>query len=116
MSAATTPHRWVCSNCGVSVGQLDGHRTPLPASWEHCDDGDFCLACRRSRASDAAQAAATDSSAADRAKARRTGLIEFEVRRTPDLTDGAIAKSCRTSAAAVSAVRKRLGAGERVVA
>ncbi|HYP55462.1 MAG TPA: hypothetical protein VEQ41_04075, partial [Solirubrobacterales bacterium] len=91
-------------------GQIDGHRAPLPASWERGAEGDFCLACRRGRAADAAQEAAADSSAADRAKARRTGLIEFEVRRTPDLTNGAIAKSCRTSAAAVGAVRKRISA------
>lgn len=108
MSTRTAPHRWVCSRCGVSVGQLDGARSPLPSSWESCDEGDFCLACRRGRAADAAQEAAADSSVADRSKARRTGLIEFEVGRMPDLTDGAIAKSCRTSAAAVAAVRKRL--------
>jgi hypothetical protein len=108
MSAA---HRWLCSGCGVAVGQIDGHRAPLPASWERHDEGDFCLACRRSRAAEAAQAAATASGVKEPSKARRTGLIEFEVRRTPELTDGAIAKSCRTSAAAVAAVRKRMRAG-----
>ncbi|HEX2097292.1 MAG TPA: hypothetical protein VHF50_07990 [Solirubrobacterales bacterium] len=111
MSARTAPHRWVCARCGVAVGQLDGRRAPLPTSWESGTEGDFCLACRRGRAADAAQEAAADSSTTDRAKARRTGLIEFEVRRTPDLSDGVIARSCRTSAAAVGAVRKRIGDG-----
>jgi hypothetical protein len=110
MSATTADaRRWVCSRCGVAVGQMDGHLVPLPSSWESCAEGDFCLACQRSRAADAAQDSAPDGcSTTDRAKARRTGLIEFEVRRTPDLTDGAIAKVCRTSGAAVAAARKRL--------
>ncbi|HEX9967710.1 MAG TPA: hypothetical protein VGB06_07175 [Solirubrobacterales bacterium] len=116
MSVRTATNRWVCSRCGVSVGQLDGRNAPLPASWESGDEGDFCLACRRGRAADAAQSAAADASVADRSKARRTGLIEFEVGRMPDLTDGAIAKSCRTSAAAVAAVRKRMDGGDRAPA
>jgi hypothetical protein len=107
-AGAPPAHRWVCSRCGVAVGQMDGRRTGLPPNWERCADGEFCLACRRGRAADAAQVAAADANTADRAKARRTGLIEFEVRRTPDLSDSAIAKSCRTSAAAVGAARKRL--------
>jgi hypothetical protein len=102
-------HRWVCSRCGVAVGQIDGNRAPRPPSWETCSEGEFCLACRRSRAADAAQAAAADANATDRAKARRTGLIEFEVERTPDLTDGAIARTCKTSSATVAAARARLG-------
>jgi hypothetical protein len=110
---ATAARRWVCSRCGVAVGQLDDREVPLPHSWESCADGDFCLSCRRGRAADAAQAAVPDeTSTTDRAKARRAGLIEFEVRRTPDLTDGTIAKACRTSAAAVAAARKRLRMGD----
>lgn len=108
MSARTAPHRWVCTRCGVAVGQIDGRPVPLPASWESGGEGDFCLACRRGRAADAAQEAVADANVADRSKARRSGLIEFEVRRTPELSDGMIAKSCRTSSAAVAAIRKRL--------
>jgi hypothetical protein len=100
----------------VAVGQIDGHLVPFPPSWESCADGDFCLACRRTRAADAAQAAAVDAKSADRAKARRTALIEFEVRRTPDLTDGAIARACQTSAATVAAARLRLRPGDRPAA
>jgi hypothetical protein len=93
----------------MAVGRIDDQRVPLPECWESSAAGDFCLACRRGRAADAAQeAAAGESSAATRADARRAGLIEFEIRRTPELTDSAIAKACRTSASAVAAVRKRV--------
>jgi len=109
MTTATAAHRWTCSGCGVAVGRIDGGRVQLPKSWESCDEGDFCLSCRRGRAAEAALAVVPDGAGpAIRAKARRAGLIEFEVRRTPDLTDGTIARACRTSAAAVATVRKRL--------
>ncbi len=91
----------------MALGRIDDKPVPLPESWESGADGDFCLACRRARAADAAQAAAPpDCTREASAKARRTGLIEFEVRRTPDLTDGVIARACRTSASAVAAARR----------
>jgi hypothetical protein len=108
MTGPAAARRWTCSRCGVAAGRIDGRRVPLPESWESCVEGDFCLSCRRGRAAEAAQAAVTDSNAAARAKARRIGLIEFEVKRTPDLTDSSIARACRTSAAAVTAARRRL--------
>ncbi|HSK50707.1 MAG TPA: hypothetical protein VK889_09480, partial [Solirubrobacterales bacterium] len=84
MSAAA--RRWTCSRCGVAVGRIDGTQVSLPESWEACAEGEFCLSCRRERAGEAAQAAAPDGCNSEvRAKARRAGLIEFEVRRTPDL-------------------------------
>jgi hypothetical protein len=39
---------------------------------------------------------------------RRAALIEFEVSRTPDQTDGIIARACRTSVSAVTRARRRL--------
>jgi hypothetical protein len=112
MSGPALAQKWVCSGCDVTIGRIDGQDAPLPDSWESVADGDFCLSCRRGRAADAAQAATSeDESRATRGKARRNGLIEFEVRRTPDLTDGTIAKACRTSSAAVAAARTRLGMG-----
>ena len=76
-------------------------------------EGEFCLACRRARAAEEALAATPDECSTEvRAKARRAGLIEFEVRRTPTLTDNTIARACRTSASAVAAARKRLNMGE----
>lgn len=108
-SAAQNAHKWTCEGCGVSTGRIDGAPTPLPDTWVSTAAGAFCLSCRRQRAGEAALEAAPEGSDRDtRAKARRAGLVEFEVRRTPDRTDGSIAKACRSSAAAVAAARRRL--------
>jgi hypothetical protein len=93
----------------MALGRIDGKPVPMPETWESGAEGDFCLACRRQRAADDALAATSAECSTDvRAKARRAGLIEFEVRRTPTLTDNTIARACRTSASAVAAARKRL--------
>jgi hypothetical protein len=106
---ADAARRWTCDGCGVSASRIDGSPAPLPACWVSSTEGNFCLACRRQRAGEAALDAAPSDSGSDvRAKLRRTGLIEFEVRRTPDRTDGTIAKACRTSASAVAAARRHL--------
>lgn len=110
MTAVATALRWTCDRCGMAVGRIDGGRAPFPGSWESCTEGDFCLSCRRQRAGEAAQEAAPSGCGPEaRAKAARAGLIEFEVRRNPQLSDGVIARSCRTSASTVAAARKRLG-------
>jgi hypothetical protein len=107
MSSAA--RRWTCNGCGVSVGQLDGRAVPLPDSWASCPEGAFCLSCRRTRAAEAALDAAPPDTGRDaRAGIRRAGLIEFEVRRTPDLTNSSIARACRTSASTVAATRRKL--------
>lgn len=109
MTGATAARRWTCKGCGVAVGRMDGESVPMPESWDSSADGDFCLTCRRGRAGEAAlDAIPTGSSIEERARARRAGLIEFEVLRRPDLTDGRIAKACRTSASTVAAARRRL--------
>jgi len=103
--------KWTCGGCGVSVSRIDGAPAPLPDSWVSSVEGDFCLACRRQRAAEAAQEAApNDCSGETRAKLGRAALIEFEVRRTPERTDGAIAKACRTSTSTVAAARDRVAA------
>jgi len=111
MSApATVARKWTCGRCGMSVGRLDGEPATLPDSWAVTGEGDFCLACRRERAAEAAlDAAPDDSNRETRSKLRRAGLIEFEVQRMPDRPDNAIAKACHTSASAVVAARQRLG-------
>jgi len=104
-----TARKWVCDGCGVSASRIDGEAAPLPDTWVSSAEGDFCLTCRRQRAVEAAVQAGPGNSDRDtRAKLRRAGLIEFEVRRTPERTDGTIAKACRSSAAAVAAARRRL--------
>jgi hypothetical protein len=111
MSVATaTAPKWTCGRCGVSASQIDGTRIPLPESWATSTDGLFCLTCRRERAAEAAVEAAPDDCSNDvRAKVRRSGLLEFEVRRAPDRADNAIAKACHTSASAVAAARNVIG-------
>ncbi|HVQ59688.1 MAG TPA: hypothetical protein VMS60_12345 [Solirubrobacterales bacterium] len=109
MTGATAARRWTCEGCGVAVGRMDGESVPLPESWDSSADGDFCLTCRRARAGEAALNAIPEGSTIEeRARARRTGLVEFEVQRSPDLTDGRIAKACRTSASTVAAARKAI--------
>jgi hypothetical protein len=104
---------WTCGACGVSVRQADGGRVAMPETWESGPEGDFCLSCRRQRAAEEATAAAPEGCSSEaRAKARRAGLIEFEVRRTPNQTDNRIAKACHTSASAVAAARRRLHLGK----
>jgi hypothetical protein len=81
----------------------------MPESWITSADGQFCLVCRRERAAEAAlDAAPSDSDRDTRAKLRRAGLIEFEVRRAPDHADSVIAKACHSSPAVVAAARRRL--------
>lgn len=112
---AATALSWTCDGCGVSVSRMDGSRAPLPHAWVTSLDGSFCLGCRRQRAAEAAVEAAPrgkDRAAVD--KLRRAGLVEFEVLRTPELTDNAIARACHSSVAAVAAARRRLGTAKEL--
>jgi hypothetical protein len=104
MSASAV--RWSCARCGVSVGRIDGERLHLPDTWSQSGGVDYCLACSRARAAEAATEAAQDStSREDLARLRRSALIAFEIGRTPAAPDRAIANACRTSAQAVATVR-----------
>jgi hypothetical protein len=103
MAPAAT--RWGCARCGVSTGRVDRRRVTLPATWTRSGDGIFCLSCSRALAGEAATESA-DGSREDLARARRRALIEFEISRCPDATNGAIARACHTSAGAVAAIRE----------
>ncbi len=106
-AAPSTASSWTCDRCGVAFSRIDGAVAPLPPSWTAGADGLFCLNCRRERAAEAAlEAAPADCSGQVKAKARRSGLLEFELRRAPDRADNAIAKACHTSASAVAAARQ----------
>jgi hypothetical protein len=101
--------KWSCDQCGVSVSRIDGRAISLPENWASSADGRFCLSCRRERAAEAAlETTPSDSPIADRARLRRAGLIEFEIRRTPEHSDGAIAKACHTSTSTVAQLRRSL--------
>ncbi|HZO05423.1 MAG TPA: hypothetical protein VFB52_03485 [Solirubrobacterales bacterium] len=103
---ALDPVRWDCARCGVSSGQIDGKRIPLPPSWTQAGERSFCLSCSRALAGEAAQdSAPADSSREDLVRIRRRGLIEFEIRRAPEAPNRTIAQACRTSTGAVAAVR-----------
>lgn len=107
-----TAREWACARCGVRVRRQDGEPAALPATWASGVDGEFCLGCRRSLAAEAAVDGAPEGiDRSARAKLRRAGLIEFEVRRSPERTDSSIAKACRSSASAVAAARRRLQLG-----
>ncbi|HEX6601820.1 MAG TPA: hypothetical protein VF030_04200, partial [Solirubrobacterales bacterium] len=93
------------------ASRSDAEPVPVPESWESCAEGTFCLGCRRRRVGEAAiESAPGESSRDSRVKLRRTALLEFEMRRDPDRTNGAIAKACRASIAAVATVRQKLNA------
>jgi hypothetical protein len=105
----TTARKWTCAGCGVSASLSDAGEIPLPEAWEDCTDGTFCLGCRRTRVAEAAVDSAPEAmDRNDRARLRRTAVIDFEVARAPDKTNGSIAKACRSSIPAVVAARRRL--------
>ncbi len=104
--AAVDSPRWTCAKCAVSVGRIDGQPQTRPETWTESEDGPLCLVCSRTMAAeDALDSASSDSTREDRARIRRTALIEFELRRTPDALDSSVAHACRTSTGAVAAVR-----------
>jgi hypothetical protein len=108
-TVADTAKKWTCERCGVSVTRIDGGSAELPDSWATSGEGCFCLGCRRDRAAEAALDAAPEDATRDtRMRLRRVAVIEFELRRTPECADNAIAKACRSSVPAVAEVRDRL--------
>lgn len=87
---------------------LDG--ADLPPNWMRgADGGHYCLGCRRERAIETALAEASDLGTEARAKLRAATVIEFEIERDPERTEGEIAKAARTSIGAVRKTRQRLG-------
>ena len=82
----------------------------MPEAWETCADGTFCLGCRRVRAAEAAvDSAPAETNRNDRARLRRSAVVDFELLRAPERSNGSIAKACRSSIPAVAAARRRLG-------
>jgi hypothetical protein len=102
------PQSWTCGNCLVeSRWNGSGAQRELPLNWIENPQGLVCLHCQRELAGDAA-VNASDLTRSERARLRSSTIIEFEVRRTPDRTDGQIANSVHTSVGAVQKARKRL--------
>ncbi|HKO39481.1 MAG TPA: hypothetical protein VJU14_14040 [Solirubrobacterales bacterium] len=108
---ATTKLTWTCGGCGVATSRSDAAEAPLPDAWEDCAEGTFCLGCRRRRVGEAAlEAAPAAADRDDRMRLRRTAVIEFELLRSPEKTNGSIAKTCRSSIPVVAAARRQLDA------
>ena len=81
-----------------------------PPNWVRESSGShYCLACRRERAIEIALEEAGELGIEGRAQLRRAAVVEFEVRRDPERTEGEIAKAAHTSVAAVRKARNRLG-------
>jgi hypothetical protein len=97
---------WSCARCAVSASRMDGGSAELPDNWSGSGQKVFCLVCRRALAGEASiESAPADSSRQELALIRRTALIEFEIRRAPEAPNQMIARACRTSPAAVAAIR-----------
>jgi hypothetical protein len=106
---AAEADRWSCARGEVSVGRIDGEATLLPATWSEGEGQVLCLTCSRAQAGETAMESAPDAtSREDLVRLRRTALIEFEIDRAPEAPNRTIALACRTSSAAVAAVRTDL--------
>jgi hypothetical protein len=109
-TAAVGPS-WTCSGCQVTVSWVPGTgaHDGLPQNWVDGAEGRFCLQCRRANAQESALVEeGEDLGREERMKLRRDALIEFELRRTPERPDSAIARACRSSVPAIGKVRSRL--------
>jgi len=107
---ATQPVEWACARCEMTSRWTHGlDDAEAPPNWLCTPDGNFyCLACRRERAVEAALEGAGDAGIEARAKLRSSAVVEFELDRDPDRTEGEIARAARTSIGAVRKARKRL--------
>lgn len=95
---------WTCRDCGV-VASFDPPRpSGAPEGWARSEDGWLCLNCRR----EAVIAGVEGESRKERQSDRRRALMEFELLRDPEASDGAIARRARTSSVMVRPVRAQL--------
>jgi len=113
MSPAATASEWQCDRCGMTTSRQGGEKIALPDNWVNSDEGQFCLACRRERAAEAAlDAGPADSTHKVRADLRRDAILGFEVSRDPERPNAVIAQVCKSSVSAVASTRSRLGLAE----
>lgn len=98
---------FTCARCEVRSVWTEGLGAATPPNWEKVNGLYYCLVCRRERAIDAAIERAGDVSTADRAKLRSSAVVDFELARDPNRTEGEIAKAARASIGAVRKARKR---------
>jgi hypothetical protein len=110
VTSGDAPQSWTCVDCSMIASYSPPHSGPAPEGWENGARGWLCLNCRRN----AVVAAIPSTRDAEGRAARRQALIEFELLRTPDASDGQIAGRAHTSAAVVGPVRADLLADGRL--
>jgi len=103
------PVQFTCARCEVTSLWTQGLGAATPPNWVKEKGLYYCLACRRERAMEQAveKAGGERVSTADRAKLRSAAVVDFELARDPDRTEGEIAKAARASIGAVRKARKR---------
>jgi hypothetical protein len=75
-----------------------------PSGWVRGDRGWICLDCQREEI----RASVPSTGDADGRAERRRAMVEFELRRDPEASDGLIAKRSKTSSVIVRPIRAEL--------
>jgi hypothetical protein len=111
-AAKAPPEVMTCARCEMTTRWMPGHEhVGPPAAWVVEDGELYCLTCQRALASEAGSSTApNDSTTASRAKMRAVALVEFEIKRDPERSNGQIARAIHTSVPAVIKARQRLEA------
>jgi hypothetical protein len=101
-----------CARCEMTTRWMPGHEHGgPPIAWIEEDGCLYCLTCQRALAAEAGSSTApADSTTASRAKMRAIALVEFEIKRDPERSNGQIARAIHTSVPAVIKARQRLEA------
>jgi|SRR5688572_14385564 hypothetical protein len=107
-ATATKPAIWTCGRCEMTSTWTNGRSEDAPPHWEKEGRSFYCLACRRERAIEAALEKCDEEGIEARAKVRSAAVVEFEILRDPERTEGEIARAARTSIGAVRKARKAL--------
>jgi hypothetical protein len=108
---SAAPRRWTCSGCEVTVRYAAGSNAPRrPEGWTKQGGRWLCLHCQREKAVEKA----TIGASGDGWASRRQALLEFELRRSPDVPDGVIAKRANCSTGHVRKVREELVRGGKL--
>jgi hypothetical protein len=109
---APRTRRWTCAECEVTVRYAAGSKaTPRrPEGWTKKGGEWLCLHCQREKAVEKATIGANG----DGWASRRQALLEFELRRSPDVPDGVIAKRANCSTGHVRKVREELVRGGKL--
>jgi hypothetical protein len=111
-ASQAAPDVVTCARCQMTTRWMAGHEhAGPPAAWVTVDGDLYCLTCQRALAAEAGSSTAPeDSTTASRAKMRAVALVEFEIKRDPERSNGQIARAIHTSVPAVIKARQRLEA------